>query len=260
MVGQLLRAAGEFIEVFIDGAEAAVNIGRLIETQLAPSLLRVAAALNNIPPHRRRGDPTADEWLARLDAASRGGTATGARLPRRAHAPPARRGVGRSGSPRRRVAGAAGAASNPCRRGKPHAGRDGRPRDRGSRRQRREPCPPRRFARIETPRRALSRMRRPVTTLGQTCPACRAAARWRPLLAQEHAMSHRVRCRSCRTAFLVDDDRRAVCPKCGAAGGRLVADDRRRRSRRHRRNRLRAGRSRRVGVAAGASRRPRWRC
>ncbi len=29
-------------------------------------------------------------------------------------------------------------------------------------------------------------------------------------------MSHRVRCRSCRTAFLVDDDRRAACPKCGA--------------------------------------------
>jgi hypothetical protein len=29
-------------------------------------------------------------------------------------------------------------------------------------------------------------------------------------------MSQRVRCRSCRTAFLVDDARRAACPKCGA--------------------------------------------
>jgi hypothetical protein len=48
VAGQLVRAAADLIEVVTDGAEAAVDAGYLIETQIAPNLARAAAALERL--------------------------------------------------------------------------------------------------------------------------------------------------------------------------------------------------------------------
>ena len=76
--GRLLRAAAELIEVFIDGAEAAVRTNHAIEATLAPTLARAAAALERLadasshpPTLPRTKPPDADALLARIDAARR---------------------------------------------------------------------------------------------------------------------------------------------------------------------------------------------
>lgn len=48
LAGQLLKTIAELIEVVIDGAEAVVETGHLVETQMVPSLSRAAAALERL--------------------------------------------------------------------------------------------------------------------------------------------------------------------------------------------------------------------
>jgi len=47
VAGRLLRAGAELIEVFVDGAQAAVQTSYLIETRLVPGITRLAAALES---------------------------------------------------------------------------------------------------------------------------------------------------------------------------------------------------------------------
>ena len=48
IVGLLLKAASDLIEVFVDGADAAVRSAYLIEAQVVPSLNRAAAAMERL--------------------------------------------------------------------------------------------------------------------------------------------------------------------------------------------------------------------
>lgn len=69
VAGQLLRAAADLIEVFVDGADAAARAAYLIEAQVVPGLNRAAAALERLaesaavgptpaPPRPRPGGAT----------------------------------------------------------------------------------------------------------------------------------------------------------------------------------------------------------
>jgi hypothetical protein len=66
VIGQLLRATSELIEVFLEAAEAVVNTNKLIETQLAPGLVRATAALERMTAEP---ETTVDDLRVRLDAA-----------------------------------------------------------------------------------------------------------------------------------------------------------------------------------------------
>jgi hypothetical protein len=48
LAGRVMRATAELIEVFIDGADAATRSSYLIEAQVAPALVRAAAALERL--------------------------------------------------------------------------------------------------------------------------------------------------------------------------------------------------------------------
>jgi hypothetical protein len=48
VAGRLTRVAAELIEVFVDGAEAAVHSSYLIEAQLVPAIIRSAAAMERL--------------------------------------------------------------------------------------------------------------------------------------------------------------------------------------------------------------------
>ena len=62
--GMLLRAASELIEVFVDGAEAAVHAGRLVEAQVVPNLARAATALERLAAAGPVTAPTRDAKAA----------------------------------------------------------------------------------------------------------------------------------------------------------------------------------------------------
>jgi hypothetical protein len=53
VAGRLLRASGELIDLFIDGADAAWRAADLIELQLVPTLGRIASALERQSPSAR---------------------------------------------------------------------------------------------------------------------------------------------------------------------------------------------------------------
>jgi len=48
VAGQVLRAAADLIEVFVDGADAAARAAYLIEAQVVPGLNRAAAAMERL--------------------------------------------------------------------------------------------------------------------------------------------------------------------------------------------------------------------
>ncbi len=72
LAGTLLRAGADLIEVFVDGADAAVRSAYLIEAQLVPSLNRAAAAMERLVDSSLSPSPSSSpvvDLRARLEAA-----------------------------------------------------------------------------------------------------------------------------------------------------------------------------------------------
>ena len=76
VVGSILRAIADLMEVLADGAEAAIRSSHLVETELVPALTRAALAMENLASPRPSIPKVAtvrpsvvDDLRARLDAA-----------------------------------------------------------------------------------------------------------------------------------------------------------------------------------------------
>ena len=70
VVGSLIRAAADLIEVLADGAEASIRSAYLVETQLVPALTRAAVAMEGVFGPKGAGrPPEVDELRSKLEAA-----------------------------------------------------------------------------------------------------------------------------------------------------------------------------------------------